>query len=216
MSSACKVITQPSIEPISLTDAKAYLRVDFPDDDAVIARMIVRARARAETLTHRAFASQQIQQVVTIERPTGGTLSGPIVGGVNWYQFQEQLGANPFGVAQYYYDLSMPPVQASRPIVIQTKVTAFEDWTVFTGPTWIDDTQEPARLFVQDPVTSNFWMFQYYAGYDPVYSYQAAPDALQAVYELVSYYYQFREGGGNPAQMQEIEAKLLSHRVDWI
>jgi len=216
MSSACKVITQPALEPISLIDAKSYLRVDFPDDDPVIARLIIRARAYAETITHRAFATQQIQQIDTIERPVGGELSGSIGGQPNWYNYNEQLGANPFGAAQFYFDLAFPPVQASQAIMVQTKVTAFSTWTAWTGTTWLDDTQEPARLYFQVPITANFWMFQYWAGYDPTLSIPVPPDALQSMYELVGLWYQYREGGSDPLQLERITCKLLSHRVDWM
>src|SRR5689334_6017875 len=104
MGSVFKVLAQPALEPITLSDAKAYLRVDFPDDDSVITGIISRARSHAEGMTGRAYATQQIQQIFTITRPTGGVLSGSIEEGPNWYQYPEQLGANPFGPAQFYFD----------------------------------------------------------------------------------------------------------------
>jgi hypothetical protein len=219
MSSVFKVLTPPSVEPIALANAKAYMRVDYSGEDALIADLITRARSHAETVTGRALATQQIRQLDTIERPDGGVLSGPIKPGPNWYVYNEQLGANPFGPAQYYHDLSMPPIQASKTISVQTKITAFDDYVDFdltTHKTWIDDTSEPARMYFQDPITANFWKFEYWTGYDPVYSYTASPDILQAVYELVGFWYGFREGNGDVAQLQQIENKLLAKRVDWI
>ncbi len=224
MSSVYKVLTPPAAEPITLADAKAYMRVDYSNDDATIAALITRARTRAETITGRALATQQIQQVDSIERPDGGVLSGPIKPGPNWYVYNEQLGANPFGPAQYYHDLAMPPIQAGKAISLQTKITAFDAWqdfSIITNPDgsqniWMDDTSEPARLYVQDPVTANFWKFVYWTGYDQVYSYAAAPDILQVVYELVGFWYGFREGNGDSAQLEQIENKLLAKRVDWI
>jgi len=216
MSSAFKVLTPPTIEPIALSDAKTYLRVDFSDDDILIDALVTRARAYGETVTGRAIATQQIQQIDTLARPDGGVLSGPIKPGPNWYIYNEQLGANPFGPAQYYHDLAMPPVQTSKTVSVQTKITAFDDWTDYnlsTHNTWIDDTSEPARFYFQDPVTANFWKFVYWTGYDAVYSYQVAPDLLQAVYELVAYWYQFREGQDVP---QALVNKFLSKRVDWV
>ncbi len=214
MSSAFKVLTPPTVEPITLADAKAYLRVDVSDDDVFIDALIMRARAYGETVTGRAIATQQIQQIDTLARPDGGVLSGPIKPGPNWYVYNEQLGANPFGPAQYYHDLAMPPVQATKTVSIQTKITAFDAWVDFDiTHTWIDDTSEPARFYFQDPVTANFWKFVYWTGYDAVYSYQVAPDLLQAVYELVAYWYQFREGQDVP---QALVNKFLSKRVDWV
>jgi len=214
MSSVFKVLTPPTLEPIALSDAKTYLRVDFSDDDILIDALVTRARVYGETVTGRAIATQQIQQIDTLARPDGGVLSGPIKPGPNWYIYNEQLGANPFGPAQYYHDLAMPPVQASKTVSVQTKITAFDAWVDFDiTHTWIDDTSEPARFYFQDPVTANFWKFVYWTGYDAVYSYQVAPDLLQAVYELVAYWYQFREGQDVP---QALVNKFLSKRVDWV
>src|SRR2546423_2100426 len=145
MSSVYKVITPPAVEPITLVAGKAYLRVDFDDGDAVIAKIIVSARQFIEKLTGRALTTQTIQQVDTIERPDGGVLSGPIKTGPNWYVYQEQLGANPFGPAQYYHDLAMPPIQTSQPFTVETKVTAFDAWKPFTLTTNLDGS-------------ANFWI----------------------------------------------------------
>lgn len=219
MSTKWKVITPVAVEPITLTDTKAYLRVDFDDDDLTIAELITRARSMTETITGRAMATQQIQVIETIERPLGGVLSGPITPGPNWYQFQEQLGANPFGPAQFYFDLPMPPVQSAQAITVQTKITAFDTWTDFsiTPPaTWLDDTSEPARFYFQTPVTANFYKFTYYTGYDSVHSYPVPYDLLQPMLEFIGYWYQFREAAGDVAQLQQIINKLLSKRVSWM
>jgi uncharacterized phiE125 gp8 family phage protein len=45
-------------EPITLADAKAHLKVDTSDDDALITSLISAARIRAEWLTRRAFIMQ--------------------------------------------------------------------------------------------------------------------------------------------------------------
>lgn len=48
----------PTAEPVSLDQAKAHLKVDTGDDDALITALISAARARAEWLTGRAFVTQ--------------------------------------------------------------------------------------------------------------------------------------------------------------
>src|SRR5689334_10750978 len=101
MGSVFKVITPPSSEPITLSNVKDWLNIDFSSKDTLISSLITRARSYAETVTGRALATQQIQQIDTIARPDGGVLSGPIKPGPNWYVYNEQLGANPFGPAQY-------------------------------------------------------------------------------------------------------------------
>jgi hypothetical protein len=212
MSSAFKVITPVSTEPIALADAKAYLRVDFTDEDTLISEIITRARSYIETVTHRALATQTIQCIYTIERPTGGELSGPVNEGPNWYQYQEQLGANPFGAAQFYFDLPMPPYQDGQTPTVETRTTVFDAWTTFTNGLYtIDDVQEPARIYFQDPVTANQWRFTYVAGYNV--SYPIPPDLLQPMYELISYWYNYREA---PALPHALMDKLLAKKVDWI
>jgi uncharacterized phiE125 gp8 family phage protein len=53
-----ELITPPVEEPVTLADAKAHLRVDVTDDDALIARLIAAARHAAEEATGRAFVAQ--------------------------------------------------------------------------------------------------------------------------------------------------------------
>jgi uncharacterized phiE125 gp8 family phage protein len=50
--------TPPAAEPVTLDQAKAHLKVDTTDDDALITSLIAAARARAEWHTGRAFITQ--------------------------------------------------------------------------------------------------------------------------------------------------------------
>ena len=52
------LITPPAVEPVSLADAKAYLRVATSDDDDVIAALIAGARVHVEAQTRRALITQ--------------------------------------------------------------------------------------------------------------------------------------------------------------
>jgi uncharacterized phiE125 gp8 family phage protein len=52
------LITPPAAEPVTLADAKAYLRVAHSDDDAVIAALIAGARSHVEAQTRRALITQ--------------------------------------------------------------------------------------------------------------------------------------------------------------
>lgn len=53
-----QLTTAPAAEPVTLDAAKAQLRVDTTDDDALITSLIAAARARAEWHTGRAFVTQ--------------------------------------------------------------------------------------------------------------------------------------------------------------
>lgn len=220
MSTSYKVTVPPTTEPVSLQEAKDWLRVDWTADDALLSTLISRARSLCEGVTHRALATQTIQHVETIERPEGGELSGPINKGPSWYQYQEQLGANPFGAAQFYFDLVMPPFTSGQTITIETKVIAFDPWTTFaqvtnadgSTNTYVDDNREPARLYFQSPITANFWRVTYTAGYDR-YTYPMPPDLKQCVMDACAYLYDNRAAEGLP---DALIRKLLAHRVDWL
>lgn len=58
---ALRLITSPAAEPVTLTEAKAQLRVTFSDDDALITNCIAAARARCELVTGRALITQTWQ-----------------------------------------------------------------------------------------------------------------------------------------------------------
>ncbi len=52
------LLTAPASEPLSLADAKAFLRVEHDDDDAVIAALIAAARNHVEALTRLGLMTQ--------------------------------------------------------------------------------------------------------------------------------------------------------------
>ena len=208
MSSAYIVTVPVSVEPITLADAKTFIRVDYTDEDTLISGLISRARSYAEMVTGRALATQTVQEIFTIERPQGGELSGTLDRGPNWYQYQEQLGANPFGAAQFYFDLSMPPIQPAQPITIQTRTTVFDTWTPFTDTYTLDNVAVPARLYFEVPVTANQWQFTFTCGYNPL---QPLPfDLQQILFQMVSFWYNNREGQPLP---QPIMDALMSRRI---
>jgi uncharacterized phiE125 gp8 family phage protein len=52
------LLTPPAVEPVTLAEAKAYLRIDNDDDDAVISALIAGARSHVEAQTRRALITQ--------------------------------------------------------------------------------------------------------------------------------------------------------------
>ena len=52
------LLTAPAVEPLSLAEAKAFLRVETPDNDDVIAALIAGARIHVEAQTRRALITQ--------------------------------------------------------------------------------------------------------------------------------------------------------------
>ena len=59
-----RVITPPTVEPVTLTEAKAFLRVDGTAEDTLITSLIVAARERGEELSRRAFLTQTLEMTV--------------------------------------------------------------------------------------------------------------------------------------------------------
>ena len=55
------VVTAPSVEPVTLAEAKAHLRVDGTDEDTVISGLIVAAREVCEPKARRAFVTQTLK-----------------------------------------------------------------------------------------------------------------------------------------------------------
>jgi len=52
------LLTAPSVEPLTLAEAKAFLRVEHADDDDLIASLVAGARGHVEAATRRALVTQ--------------------------------------------------------------------------------------------------------------------------------------------------------------
>jgi uncharacterized phiE125 gp8 family phage protein len=59
-----QLITAPAAEPLVLADVKLHLRVDFVDDDALIALLIVAARQYVEQITASSLVKQKWRLVL--------------------------------------------------------------------------------------------------------------------------------------------------------
>lgn len=59
-----QIITAPTVEPLSLAEAKLHCRVDINDDDTLITALITAARQFAEQLTGRSFCTQAWKYVL--------------------------------------------------------------------------------------------------------------------------------------------------------
>lgn len=81
-----QLITDVTVEPVTVAEAKAHCRVDVSDDDALIGALITVARQVGEHITGRAFAPQTREVVLdlfpdAIELPGGAT----VVSSVKYY-----------------------------------------------------------------------------------------------------------------------------------
>ena len=223
MSISYRIVTEPTTEPVLLSEACDYLRVDLGDDDTQITRLITAARKYCEHITGRAYATQSILCQWIIDRPHGGVLSGPIDDEQeNFYHYEQQLGANPFGVSQFFFPLPMAPLQAVQSVGTQFTVFQIDGSgnPVFTnlpqmaadGVTvnWsIDTTKEPGRIYFQAPLIVYRWQFAYTAGYTSTYP--LPYDLKQDLMAVLAFWYDHREGDELP---DGLKMRLVGHRVD--
>lgn len=71
------LLTGPATEPVSLDDAKAYLRVDDTTEDSLVATLITAARIHLESLTGRALIAQTWRLVLDAW-PCDGVIGLPV------------------------------------------------------------------------------------------------------------------------------------------
>ncbi len=101
----------PALEPVSLIEAKAHLRIDHGDEDDLISSLITAARIHLEARLGLAFVSQQWLLVLD-EWPRGAELSLPLspvqsIDGLSLYD--EEGGASLIAPEFYALDaLSQP------------------------------------------------------------------------------------------------------------
>jgi uncharacterized phiE125 gp8 family phage protein len=68
---AAILLTPPETEPLSVSDAKAYMRVEVDDDDVLIASLIAAARSHVEALGRCALLTQTWRLVLDGWPPDG-------------------------------------------------------------------------------------------------------------------------------------------------
>ncbi len=72
------IVNFPAVEPIGLSEAKRWLRVDHADDDGLIASLIKAARERIESRTGRALMAQT-WRIILDQWPAEARVALPIL-----------------------------------------------------------------------------------------------------------------------------------------
>ena len=191
------VVTAPSGEPVTLTEAKAHLRAG-DDEDTLIYGLIATAREVCEPKAGRAFLTQTLKMVYpcwpTGQRPYFELLRGPIqsISSVKYYDTSNTLQTMP--ATDYFADLTVAPARI---------------W-LGDGKMW---PSASLRLGAAVEVT-------YVAGYSAA---SAVPRRYkQAMLLLVGHWYENREAvvvspGATSVQLPfAIESLLTSGRGSWL
>ncbi|HRD89307.1 MAG TPA: head-tail connector protein [Accumulibacter sp.] len=132
-----QLVTPPAAEPVSLAEAKLHLRVDFPDEDALIASLIAAARQAAETITGRQLVTARWKLVLD-------SFPGPSLMGV-------PAGLS-FSLPGHAILLPKSPVQSVFAIEYLDMAGAMQ--TMPPAEYTVDAACEPARV---TPVFGRIW-----------------------------------------------------------
>lgn len=132
-----QLITAPTVEPVSVVDARAHLNVITSDDDELIAVMITAAREAAEVKVGRSLCTQTWR--LTLDSFPGGSMAGVPYG-------------RAFGIPPHAILLERPPVQSVTSIKYDDM--AGVEQTVSSTLYKVELSSEPARI---TPVFGQIW-----------------------------------------------------------
>lgn len=110
------LLTPPPGEPLSLAEAKQFLRVAHADDDAVISALIAAARAHVEAITRRMLLTQTWRLVLDAWPANGRIVlrSGPLQSVLAVQVFDADGGAQALEVARFVVDAAANAIAAPR------------------------------------------------------------------------------------------------------
>lgn len=105
-----KVITPPSVEPVSVALAKLHARVEIDDDDALIESYITAARERAEHETERALAPATFCLYLDAFPADGIQIPRPQITAITSVQYVDEAGdLQTIDAANYALDDAQEP-----------------------------------------------------------------------------------------------------------
>jgi hypothetical protein len=192
-----EVLVPPTVEPVTLSEMKVYLRVDFSDEDSLIQQFITDARRYGEEVTRRSLAPQTLRATVEPTRMPEGRLSGPVVGGdEDIFRLNERVTSIPFGLYGPVFALPQAPAQAVTTVEYQLTPFDVPQWQTLAAqdgagnPNYTLYTEyDPTRLVLMPMLIASTFRITYTAGY------AACPTSItNAIKSLVSFWYDNRQG----------------------
>jgi hypothetical protein len=217
------LITQGvSSEPLTISDLTAngvnWLRIDFPDDDPLIASLITQCRSYAESVTRRSLAVKTYQAILKLDPVPAGRLSGPVDSISDPLLYAERITFSPFGTTPFVLELPFPP--CSSVTTLEYQITPFDvpQWTSLPqldgngNPAWtLDSTGDPAMIYFAQPIAASRFRVTFVAGYQS--GFKTVPDdLLMTLKQLIAWRYGNRDGEAWPTQLT---SDLLNYRVEY-
>ena len=151
---ALVLVTAPTVEPVSLDEAKALCRIDTTADDVLVSGLITAARKYGEVCTRRQFCT------ATWKMSLDSFYTGPVSGAYDDLRLSQPqaIGATPFGSPGYRWLTSIripvPPLQSVTTLtyVDTNGVTQTLDPTLYI----VDANSETGRI---TPAFSTPWPY---------------------------------------------------------
>jgi len=193
-----KITVPPASEPVTLTDAKDYMNVEFSSKDTLITRLITDARRYAENFLARSLVTQTIQLIYEPERVASGELSGPV--GI---RYDEDLWERPnvplLGTARIVIPCLMGPVQTFTSLEYQLTRQDNPEWTLVAAIDSggnanyrLDSYAEPNEVNVFTILAASRYRLTYVAGASTIDP--KIVDLRNALFSLINFWYEHREG----------------------
>jgi uncharacterized phiE125 gp8 family phage protein len=171
-----RLITAPTVEPVSVETAKSFLRVDQTSDDTLIASLVKAAREKGESMARRAFITQTLEQIFD-DWPSDGAfvLWRPSLQSVTSIKYTDFDGVeHTLAASEYTVDADSQP-----------------------GKVWIDNT--PAEALAD----SGGIVIRFVAGYGDAAA--NVPERIKlAILSLVAYWYESRDVGAVPQNIRSM------------
>lgn len=203
-----KIITPPTAEPITLSDAKDYLNVDFTSKDALITRLITDARRYAENILRKSLVTQTIQEIVEFDHVASGPISGPVDVGYDTWRLAERPDIPLFGNALVRLQCFMGPVQSLTSVEYQLTRMDNPEWTLLTTPdasgndTYrLDSYADPNEVNIFTILAATRFRLTYVAGSSTLPDLQF--DLRNALFSLINFWYEHREGDPIPDGLRQ-------------
>lgn len=192
-----QIVTDVTVEPITLLEAKNYLRVDMDNDDSFISGLISAAREACEVFCGRSFAV--ISYVQTLD--SFPYYTDTVISQNSYppsYASLPQYSTTMWNYSQMIKLFYPPLIRVDRIEYIAADGTmqTLEPDTDFV----VDNINEPARIF---PIPGSTWPPVFYTpnsvkifftcGYDGSVQPACPKRAITAMYQLLSNWYENRE-----------------------